>query len=200
MYVLPFAEASLADAVAIIQGGGIVAHPTETCYGLACDLSNPQAVRRLFALKDRPTHMPVSGLFPSVEDAQRFVAWSDEARALADAHLPGPLTIILPLRADAPRALLPSPEGGTTLGVRVSSNPLAAQLAFLCGFPISTTSANRHGEPNPYDAERILTTWPEGSGLNLVLDGGALPPTPPSTVIDLSGGAPQQRRAGSIHI
>ena len=178
----------IAKAAEHLRSGGIVAHPTETCYGFACDLRSAAAVTRLFALKQRPADKPVSGLFPSVEQAAAVVAWSDQAQALADAHLPGPLTIILPLREGV--HLLPQPTGGATLGVRISSHPVAMALAQATGFPVSTTSANLHGLPNPYSTTAILDQFgAEALRDVLLLDGGALPGAPPSTVIDLATGA-----------
>ncbi len=188
--------AAVLTAVTFLKAGGVIAHPTETCYGLCADLTNATAVERLFVLKERPRGQPVSGLFATAEAAKAWVTWTDEAERLAAAHLPGPLTLILPLRADAPARLLPSPEGGTTLGVRVSSHPFALALAAAYGTPISTTSANRHGEPNPYSVADLQRTWPK-DGPDLVIDGGTLPPVPPSTVMDLTKGG-EVRRQGAI--
>jgi L-threonylcarbamoyladenylate synthase len=193
---IPLNDPAAVDAaVAVLKAGGVIVHPTETCYGLCADLTNPAAVERLFALKERPRGQPVSGLFASVEAAKAWVEWTDEAERLAAEHLPGPLTLILPIRPDAPARLLPSPEGGSTLGVRVSSHPFALALAAAYGAPISTTSANRHGEPNPYSLEDLQRTWPQ-DGPDLLLDGGTLPPVPPSTVMDLTKGGEVRRQGG----
>lgn len=188
--------AAVITAVTILRAGGVIAHPTETCYGLCADLTNPAAVERLFALKERPRGQPVSGLFASVEAARTWVEWNEDAQRLADEHLPGPLTLILPIRADAPMSLLPSPEGGATLGVRISSHPFALALSAMFLTPLSTTSANRHGEPNPYSLEDLQCTWPT-DGPDLVIDGGTLPPVPPSTVMDLTKGG-EVRRQGRV--
>ncbi len=187
---------AVAKAVAILRGGGVIVHPTETCYGLCADLTNKAAVERLFALKARPPVQPVSGLFASVAAAKEWVMWNDEAQRLGREHLPGPLTLILPIREDAPAALWSCPAGGLSLGVRVSSHPFALDLAAAYNSPLSTTSANRHGEPNPYSLEDLLKTWPT-DGPDLIIDGGILPPVPPSTVIDLTKGG-EVRRQGEI--
>ncbi len=194
MRTLPFSPSSLAEAVAVLREGGVVAHATETCYGLACDLANPAAAARLFAIKQRPETQPVSGLFASIEDAKRFVVWNDRADALAAGHLPGPLTLILPLRADAPALLhpvstshIPHPTSHT-LGVRVSSHPHAQAIVEGYGSPVSTTSANLHGLPNPYSAQDILTQFADRQAQpDLILDSGPLPTVPPSLVMDLTG-------------
>ncbi len=198
MDILPVNDgAALEAACAVLRAGGIVVHPTETCYGLAGDLTNTTTMRRLFQLKARPTDKPVSGLFASVAAAKMWVEWNDEAERLAQAHLPGPLTLILPLRSDAPAPLWPSPAGGTTLGVRVSSHPFAAALAAAYGQPISTTSANKSGEANPYSLDDLKRTWPD-DGPDLIIDGGTLPTVPPSTVIDLAGGGDIRRQGPAI--
>src|SRR3989344_5458768 len=100
-------ENGIHDAIKILRSGGIVAHATETCYGFACDLKNPAAVRKLFATKRRPANMPVSALFASVAQAHEYLEWNDLAEKLAQEHLPGPLTIILKLRPSPPHQLHP---------------------------------------------------------------------------------------------
>lgn len=205
MRTLPFSPFSLAEAVAVLREGGVVAHATETCYGLACDLADPAAVAKLFAIKQRPETQPVSGLFASIEDAKRFVVWNDRAAALAAGHLPGPLTLILPLRADAPASLcaipkshIPNPKS-QTVGVRISSHPHAQALVTAFGSPVSTTSANLHGQPNPYSAQDILTQFADQQAQpDLILDSGPLPQTPPSTVIDLTSDEERTLRRGNL--
>lgn len=212
---------ALEEAVLVIQHGGVVAHPTETCYGLACDLTNEAAVRKLFALKKRPEDQPVSALFPSIEEAKKWVEWNDLAEQLARKHLPGPLTIVLPLKKGAMQ-LFPLPlrqvrkmrQGNgkvyhlsingtfdTTIGVRISSHPAAQKLAEPSGVPLSTTSANLHGKPETYSVAEILEQF-EGEGLqpDLILDSGILPRTPPSTIVDLTENTAKILRQGSTVI
>ena len=343
-------------ALEILRQGGIVAHATETCYGLACDVSNPEAVKKLFAIKQRPLNQPVSALFSSVDEAKKYVEWNDEAQKLADEYLPGPLTLILPLRAGGLHPLPPAPsplpgrgggsrkenmyrfyrpsaimnarglrktqtnaEGilwdalrknqfhnlhfrrqhpigkyvldffcdalalgieldgsvhdneeqkekdadrtaymkeagirvirfrnneveehlekvlsvleqnlpspapicrqaersgggaggggcsprgvgeGVTLGLRISNHPLAQQLVSAFGSPLSTTSANLHGQPNPYSTDDIVRQF-SGQKFqpDLILDSGVLLNNPPSTVIDLTSPDATTRRKGSV--
>jgi len=187
----------MSEALHMLAAGGIVAHATETCYGFACDLTNPQAVARLFALKQRPADQPVSALFSSIEEAKKFVEWNDEAKKLARKHLPGPLTLILLLKERAcicPLPSLPSPVpgegmgmGARTLGIRISSHPLAQELAKRFGKPLSTTSANLHGQKNTYSTAEIIEQF-KGQKVqpDLIIDSGKLRTTPPSTVMDLT--------------
>lgn len=193
LLVLSFSKQALEQALQILASGGIVAHATETCYGFACDLANPQAVQRLFALKKRPADQPVSALFSSLDEAKKFVVWNEQAEELARKYLPGPLTLILPLRSDAPIRVFPTPLTAyrlplaASLGVRISSNPLAQELAKRFGKPLSTTSANLHGQKNTYSTAEIIEQC-KGQEVqpDLIIDSGKLRTIPPSTVMDLT--------------
>lgn len=204
MRVLPPIPRSLDFAVAALAAGGVVIHPTETCYGIACDLTNPAAVARLFALKQRPGDQPVSALFSSVEQAKQYVLWNSHAEALARQHLPGPLTIILQLQTDPPHILYPTPAGTSglgevqTLGIRISSHPVAQALVIRFGKPISTTSANVHGRPTAYSPAEILSQFHHAPSDVLLLDAGPLHHHPPSTIMDLTGVSPREVRRGAV--
>ncbi|MBI3332041.1 threonylcarbamoyl-AMP synthase [Candidatus Peregrinibacteria bacterium] len=199
MRVLSPDDNGIAQALTILRQGGVVAHATETCYGFACDLSNKDAVQKLFSIKNRPADQPVSGLFENIEHAQEFVEWNARAEELANEHLPGPLTLILPLKKNPPFFLYPTPRGGNSLGIRISSYPLAETIVKLFGKPITTTSANLHGKENPYSAEDILTQYKEAAVQpDVILDSGVLPKNPPSTVINLVSPDEQIHRKGSV--
>ncbi|OGJ55593.1 threonylcarbamoyl-AMP synthase [Candidatus Peribacteria bacterium RIFCSPHIGHO2_02_FULL_52_16] len=199
MKILPANAQGMEEALRVVRNGGLVVHATETCYGFACDLTNPDAVAKLFAIKQRPAHQPVSTLFFSVDEAKKWVAWNNRAEELAKEHLPGPLTIILPLRKDVIGKIFPTATVPTqTLGIRVSSHPVAQELAEEFGKPLSTTSANLHGEENPYSMEDLQKQFSDDAGSDfLLLDSGTLKKNPPSTVIDLSGDEQTFRRLGS---
>jgi L-threonylcarbamoyladenylate synthase len=205
MKIVPFSDEALLEAVAVLKNGGVVAHATETCYGLACDLSNPAAVKKLFTIKQRPEHQPVSGLFASVDEAKRYVEWNDRTEELANQYLPGPLTLILRLKSDAPKTLYPilleasSYQLPATIGIRISSSPIAQALADAYQSPISTTSANLHGQTNPYSADDIVAQMKDRPAQpDLILDSGILPQNPPSTVMDLTGETEAVKRQGKI--
>jgi L-threonylcarbamoyladenylate synthase len=174
---------------------GIVAHATETCYGLACDLTNQKSVQKLFALKKRPENLPVSALFASIEQAKEYVEWNASAEELSK-HLPGPITLILPLKSDAKHKLYPTPSGGETIGIRISSHPTASALVESMKKPLSTTSANLHGDPEPNSAENVVS----GPDLDLILDGGILSGEEASTVVNLTGETPEIVRQGALEI
>ncbi|MBI4129530.1 threonylcarbamoyl-AMP synthase [Candidatus Peregrinibacteria bacterium] len=204
---MPLTPQAIDLALSVLEGGGIVAHPTETCYGLACDLTNPSAVARLFALKQRPGNQPVSALFSSIADAQCYTIWNTTAEGLAQKFLPGPLTIILSLRNNTPHAifLIPPNEQRATsneqrhIGIRISSHPVAQELVERLGKPLSTTSANIHGQPASYSPQEIVAQFPDDPPDVLLIDGGTLPLRPPSTIIDLTGPFPQEIRMGNLN-
>ena len=206
MRTLPFTTESLLEAVSLIKSGAVIAHATETCYGFACDLSNVDAVKKLFAIKQRPDTQPISALFSSVAEAKKYVLWNARAEELAQQYLPGPLTLILPMHTELPSELFPvarvtSNESRVTIGVRISSSPDAALLVTACNFPISTTSANLHGLPNPYSAEDIIKQFENQEYQpDLILDSGTLPQVPPSTVIDCTKEVIEERRKGEVQI
>ncbi len=192
-------------AIDILRSGGVVAHATETCYGLACDLRNPKAVERLFLVKERPFTQPVSALFSSIEEAQKFVFFSEKALSLAKKYLPGPLTIILPVRKDAPFLLHVRPPEFSifnfqfSIGVRLSSSPLAHSLVQAFTSPIATTSANLHGKDNPYSVSDIESQFLGKSAMpDLVIDSGELPKAPPSTVVEVIGDQVRILRQGDL--
>ncbi len=188
-------EEGLQEALNVLKSGGVIAHATETCYGFACDLSNSDAVQKLFQIKERPDTQAVSALFATTQQAKEFVEWNDLAEELAVKYLPGPLTMIVRLR----KKLYATPRGTVTIGIRISSHPTAQKLVESFGSPLSTTSANVHGLPNPYSADDIREQYQSKDHQpDLVLDDGILEKNDASTVIDISNGKIEILRAGNI--
>lgn len=199
MRILP-AQTGIADAIELLKNGGIVLHPTETCYGIACDLSNHHAVEKVFLLKKRSFDQPISALFPDIEMAGLYVEWIDGALELAKKNLPGPFTLVLPLKKDAPKKLFPTPEEhNETIGVRISSDPIAHALVNGFESVLSTTSANLHGQPNLYDPAAIIAQFSDNTADDiLLLDGGVLPERAPSTIMIHKKGVWSVVRQGEI--
>ena len=197
MNIQPLSDKSIQEAIALLRDGGVVAHATETCYGLACDLGNAEAVAKLFAIKNRPLNLPVSALFVSIDQSQQYVEWNEAALTLGTQHLPGPLTIILMKKPGC--ALHVCPEGGESVGVRISSHPTARQLAEAFGSPLSTTSANIHGKKNPYPTETIAEQYARAQVVpDLIIDEGELSHEASSTVVDATHGSVEMLREGNI--
>jgi L-threonylcarbamoyladenylate synthase len=180
-----------------LHAGGLIACPTETVYGFGC-APDPGPLQTLVGLKQRESAKPFLLL---VLDAEQVAGaeWTDAARALAAAFWPGPLTLALAVPASAALAEgLRGPEG--TIAVRATSHAGMRALLQAFGRPITSTSANLRGQMPALDAEgvrAVLDTF-DGEGAIIVLDGGRLPPSPPSTIVDCSVLPPRLVRDGAI--
>jgi L-threonylcarbamoyladenylate synthase len=186
--------ADIAQAVAILRGGGLVVFPTETVYGLGADASNPQAVAKIFAAKGRPADHPV---IVHLADVAQLSQWAREvppaAYRLVEKFWPGPLTLIL-RRATHVSDLVTG--GQDSVGLRVPAHPLALQLLKAFGGGIAAPSANRFGRISPTTAQHVRDEL--GNSVDMVLDGGACQVGIESTIVDLSGDAPALLRPGKI--
>lgn len=166
----------LEQAVEALRRGGVVAFPTETFYGLAADALNPSAVERLVALKGRPGGKAIPCIVGDRAQLPRLCAsFPALAERIAERFWPGPVTVVVPGRPDLPAPL--RPEG--TVGVRLSSHPLARALANGLGGPITSTSANPAGGREAVEAGEVDA----GLGLDFVLDGGRCAGGKGSTVV-----------------
>jgi L-threonylcarbamoyladenylate synthase len=197
---LPDGPASRAEAVRVLQAGGLVAVPTDTVYGIAVALGTPGGIERLFAAKDRPPDKAIALLLADAAQAHDIGVIDGAASALAEAFWPGGLTLVVARRTDRP---LPAALAGgplapgaiPTVGLRVPAHDAPRELARGVG-PLPTTSANRSGEPEARDADEIERLL--GAHLDLVLDGGTSIGGPASTVVDCTGTTPVIRREGAV--
>jgi L-threonylcarbamoyladenylate synthase len=183
----------VAEAAALIRQGELVAFPTETVYGLGADAGNNDAVAAVFAVKDRPTFNPLIVHVAGIASAERLVAFDERARRLAAAFWPGPLTLVLPRRSNAPLSLLVS-AGLDTVAVRAPSHPVAQALLAACRRPVAAPSANRSGAVSPTTARHVAESF--GDGVAMILDGGPCSVGIESTVLDLTGARPTLLRHG----
>ncbi|HEY0312079.1 MAG TPA: L-threonylcarbamoyladenylate synthase [Allosphingosinicella sp.] len=172
--------AGLAEAAGRILAGELVAVPTETVYGLAADATNAEAVARIYAAKGRPSFNPLIVHVASIEAAERIAGFSPEALALARAFWPGPLTLVLPRRADAGLAEAVS-AGLATIGVRVPRHPVMLALLREVGRPLAAPSANASGGISPTTAQHVLASL--GERAPMILDGGATERGLESTIV-----------------
>ncbi len=184
----------LRTAIKTLHAGGVVAHATETCYGLAADIFQKKSIERLYALKRMPLDKPVSILVRDLEEAQRYGEFSGEALKLALKYWPGPLTIIVPRTAALPKLIN---YGHPTVGFRVSSNKKTRQLLEAFGGPLTTTSANVHTEPQAYSVQEMLD---QGLVPDFVLDSGRIGENPPSTIVEVVGEEVKIIRQGEIKL
>ncbi len=185
--------AVLADGAAVLRAGGLVAFPTETFYGLGAAALDGRAARRIFELKGRPEGKPLLALVDSLEMAERLGALTPAARALAARHWPGPLTLVVAARPGVPAEVT---AGTGTIGVRVSSHPVATGLVATLGAPVTAPSANPSGAAPPTTAAAVLAYFEDR--IDLVLDGGPTPGGAPSTVLDTTVEPPRVLREGAV--
>ncbi len=187
----------LLSAATIIRQGGVVACPTETFYGFSVDPFNEKAVADLQELKRRRAPRALILLIPHTGAAFDVGTLKGVARRWFDrltrAFWPGPLTLVLPMKA---RLDCPALAGGDTVGVRVSSHPVAHRLVQTTGRPVTSTSANVTGGEAVSTAAAIPAAI--AHRLDLILDAGPTAGAPASTVLDLSRSRPTLLRAGAI--
>ena len=184
----------VARGAAILRAGGLVAFPTETVYGLGADARDAAAVDAIFAAKGRPADNP---LIVHVADADAAAAlsthWTPLAAALAAAHWPGPLTLVV----DAAPGLAPAVGAGLgTVAVRVPDHPVARALLAVAAIPVAAPSANRSGRPSPTTAAHVLGDL--GELIDAIVDGGACAVGLESTVVDARGTTPVVLREGAV--
>ncbi len=174
-------SAVVAEAVRVLRGGGLVAFPTETVYGLGASALDESAVRRVFAAKGRPLGHPLIAHVASEEGARNVArAWPEMASRLAKAFWPGPLTLVVDRAAHVPAVVS---GGGDSIAVRVPAHPMALALIDGLGGPVAAPSANRHQELSPTLAAHVVKQL--GDVVDLVLDGGPCATGIESTVVDL---------------
>lgn len=187
---------SLDRAVTCIREGGIVAFPTETYYGLAVDPDSLSAVTKLFRLKKRQADKPLLLLVESLEQLQLIAEYiPSEFVPLMEKYWPGPLTLVFRARNEICRKL----TGDTgTVGVRISSHPIAGELVRRMGKPITATSANISGHLPASTVAEIIKMF--GDSLSYIVDGGQTPAGLCSTVLGLHGGKCTVLRQGQIDL
>lgn len=192
-YGTPTERAVARDRVAEhLSADGLVVYPTETVYGLGCAL-RPRALGRLTELKGARPFLLL------IEDDRQTpeLGWGPAARRLAERFWPGPVTLALPAAAGAFPSEVVGPDGA--VAVRVSPHPAVAALLAAAGGPVTSTSANPPGEPPPHTAAAAAAAL-AGVPMLLVLDGGALPPGPPSTIVRCEGRSARVLREGAIDL
>ena len=171
---------AVSKAAALILAGRPVAVPTETVYGLAADATNEGAVAAIYEAKGRPAFNPLIVHVRDLAQAELYAEFDEPARLLARAFWPGPLTLVLPLRADA--GLAPQVTAGLpTVALRAPAHPAMQALLAACGRPLAAPSANRSGSISPTNPMHVLGSL--GGRIPLILDGGATPLGLESTIV-----------------
>ena len=183
---------AIAEGAVILRQGGVVAYPTDTLYGLAVDPRNDTAVARLIALKGRATSASIALIAADAAIAEEAGSFGSIERLLAGVFWPGPLTIVV-AAAPAMSALL-APR--RTLGVRVPAHAVARALSAAFGGCITATSANRSGAPPAVTADEVRRALAED--VDFLLDGGAAPGGPPSTIVEVVDRRLTLHRSGAV--
>lgn len=180
-------------AVEILRSGGLVALPTETVYGLGADATSSEAVAKIFALKGRPSFNPLIAHVADIVAAERIGVFDKYALTLARSFWPGPMTIVVPIRPDCPVCEL-ARAGLDTIGLRVPANATTLAILEQLDRPVAAPSANSSGRLSPTTADHVAADL--GSGVDLIIDGGASRIGVESTIIACLGGTPVVLRPG----
>lgn len=179
--------------ITVLRQGGLVAFPTDTVYGLGASAYNTEAVKRIYEVKGRPITMALPLLLADIGQMSEVAQTIPPiARLLADAFLPGALTIVLLKSPSVPEIIS---GGGSTVAVRIPAHPVPVALARETG-PIVGTSANISGKPSAVTAAQVSAQL--GDTVDLIIDGGTCPGGRESTVIDVTGERPIILREGAI--
>jgi L-threonylcarbamoyladenylate synthase len=193
--ILPFDEAAIAEAARLVLAGEPVAVPTETVYGLAADATNAEAVARIYAAKGRPSFNPLIVHVLDLAAAEAIGQFDGQARGLAAKHWPGPLTLVVPLRGEAPIAALVT-AGLPTIALRVPAHPAMQALLKAVGRPLAAPSANASGRISPTRAAHVLASL--AGRIPLVVDGGSTERGIESTIVAATGGPLRLLRRGPV--
>lgn len=191
-------KGGIEHAAEILRGGGLIAVPTETVYGLAARADSDIAVAKIYEAKGRPSFNPLIVHVASKQAARLIAGFSPEADALADAHWPGPLTLVLPRRGGA-RLATAVTAGLETVALRVPNHPVMREILTLVDFPLAAPSANRSGYISPTCAQHVLSSL--DGRIDGVIDGGTCPSGLESTIVAVRrDGSTQVLRPGPIEI
>ena len=178
-------------AAEVMRGGGVIVYPTDTVYGLGCDIMNAQAVNRIIRIKGRDPKKPLSFICADLTHISRYAMVSNFAYRILKRFLPGPYTFVLPASREVPKLLRSKSK---TVGIRIPDHPVPQSLVKEMGNPILSTSANRSNEEVITDPDELRVSL--GKEVDIIIDSGILPVLP-SSVISLVDDEPVILREGA---
>ncbi len=174
-----------------MKSGGIICYPTDTGYGVGCDMFNQKAIKRIIQIKKRPKHKPFSFMCSSLKNISQYAHVSNTAYRLLKKNLPGPYTFVLPGTKLVPKIMSTKQK---TVGIRVPDSPICQLLLETLDNPIINTSIPTEDDTPPlteaYEIDMLL-----GNRVDYIIDGGPVFPDP-SSVIDMTGDSPEILRVG----
>lgn len=187
------------EAVRVLNNGGLIVYPTETCYGLGVDATNDQAVDKLWNFKGERGDKPVLIAVSSVKMAEENAEINYLANKITQKYWPGPVSIVALSKNKVSKKV----QGGKeTVGLRMPNQPLVLSMIKKLDKPITSTSANISGGSNPYSLEQFLASTPveRVALVDLFIDGGVIPERLPSTLVDTTGKEVAVLRQGEIEV
>nr|WP_273725861.1 L-threonylcarbamoyladenylate synthase [Brucella gallinifaecis] len=196
--ILDFDDNAVSRAVTVLTRGGLVAIPTETVYGLAADAAHGEGVAGIFAAKGRPQFNPLIAHVDSIAMAERYVTFDPISRKLAETFWPGPLTLVLPLKAkqDTPRPIHPLVTAGLqTLAIRMPTGKVRDVIKNLDS-PVAAPSANTSGRISPTSAKAVADDL--GDKIDMILDAGPCGVGVESTIVKVEGQRVRLLRPGGL--
>ena len=168
----------LKKAVNIMKRGGLIIYPTETCYGIGADATNPKSIEKIYEIKGRGHTKPIPVLVSNINMIKKYGITTKKIEFLVKKFMPGPLSLVIKKKGPISDV---NQEG---ISFRISSHPVASELVKLLGKPITTTSANISSRPPIYEIKKIIENFEDK--VNMIIDCGNLPKNEPSTCIDMT--------------
>ena len=189
-------EKELEEVKEVIKNGGIVAFPTDTVYGIACDCFNKKSIEKLYRIKERPAYKPINVLTDSVEKIYKVVkSISNKELELISKYMPGDLTIILNKNEKVPSILT---AGIDTIGVRIPNNEIALKILENSKNPLAVTSANKSGETSGLEVSDFIDVFK--NEIDIFIDGGKTPIGISSTIVKIVDDKVKILRQGNLEI
>lgn len=189
-------EEELEECVNVIKNGGIIIFPTDTVYGIGCNVWNEEAIKKIFAIKNRNYHKPINVLCSGMQEIQKLVLeLKPKEKEIINTYMPGACTLIANKKKEISDLLT---AGLNTVGVRIPSNEIAIELIKKCGFPLVATSTNISGEHDMVEIEEILTEFKDK--VDIIIDGGKSEIGVPSTIVQVENDQIKVLRQGSLKI